>query len=161
MNNLKPCPFCGGMAHIKREIHTIAIWDGLEIVNCCVECWGCGARGSKIQYKKQIGECWPTKKLEAEEEGKAAERWNRRAEAKGKGKEKAKPAWMPLTGADGETVGTFAFCPHCGMVLSQFEIDGKKIGETSCRNCGTEITWEGYPQRPGTNTRKRETPDDI
>lgn len=161
MNNLKPCPFCGGMAHIKREIHTIAMWDGIETVNCCVECWGCGARGSKIQYKKQIGECWPTKKLEAEAEGKAAERWNRRAEAKEKGKEKAKPAWMPMTGADGETFGTIAFCPHCGMLLSQFEIDGKKIGETSCRNCGTEITWEGYPQRPGTNTRKREKQDDI
>ena len=82
-------------------------------------------------------------------------------EAKEKGKEKAKPAWMPIEGADGEVVGTFAFCPHCGIVLSQFDIDGKKIGETSGRNCGTEITWEGYPQTPGPNTRKREKPDDI
>lgn len=32
MNNLKPCPFCGGLAHIKRDIHTIAMWDGYEIV---------------------------------------------------------------------------------------------------------------------------------
>lgn len=87
--------------------------------------------------------------------------WNRRAEAEEKGKEKAKPAWMPITRQDGEMVGTFAFCPHCGMILSQFDIDGKKIGETSCRNCGTEITWEGYPQAPGTDTRKREKPDDI
>lgn len=38
MNNLKPCPFCGGLARIKREIHTIAMWDGHEIVNCYVEC---------------------------------------------------------------------------------------------------------------------------
>ena len=90
-----------------------------------------------------------------------AERWNSRMEAKEKGKEKAKPAWMPIVGQDGEAVGTFAFCPHCGVILSQFDIDGKKIGETSCRNCGTEITWEGYPQAPGTDTRKREKPDDI
>lgn len=157
MNNLKPCPFCGGLAHIKRDIHTIAMWDGYEIVNCCVECWDCGGRGSTVQYKRQIVECWPTKKLETEAEEKAAERWNRRAEAK----EKAKPAWMPITGEDGETVGTFAFCPHCGMVLSQFVIDGKTIGEKSCRNCGTEITWEGYPQKFEPETRKRENTDDI
>ena len=73
MEKLKLCPFCGGLAHIKREIHTIAMWDGHEIVNCYVECWDCGARGSKIQYKKQIGECWPPKKLEAEAEGKEVE----------------------------------------------------------------------------------------
>ena len=114
-----------------------------------MECWDCGARGSTVQYKKQIGECWPTKKLEAEAEGKAAERWNRRAEAKGKGKEKekAKPAWVPIIGADGETFGTIAFCPHCGVLLSPFVIGGEKIEETSCRNCGTKITWGGYPNR--------------
>lgn len=163
MEELKLCPFCGGLAHIKREIHTRAIWDGLEIVNYCVECWDCEARGSTIKYKRKLRKDWATEeiKADAEAEGKAAERWNRRAEAKEKGKEKEKPAWMPMTGEDGEIFGTIAFCPHCGMVLSQFEIDGKKIGETSCRNCGTEITWEGYPQRPGTNTRKREKPDDI
>lgn len=161
MDNLKPCPFCGGLAHVRREKYTIATWDGYEIVNCHVECCDCGARGSTIQHKRQIGEYWSTKKLEAEEAEKAAERWNRRVEAKEKGKEKAKPAWMPIVGQDGEEVGTFAFCPHCGMILSQFDIDGKKIGETSCRNCGTEITWEGYPQTTGTDTRKREKPDDI
>ena len=161
MEELKLCPFCGGLAHVKREIHTIAMWDGHEIVNCYVESWDCGSRGSTVRNKRQIGECWPTKKLEAEAEEKAAERWNRRAEAKEKGKEKAKPAWMPIKGADGETVGTFAFCPHCGMVLSQFVIDGEKSGETSCRNCGTEITLEGYPKQFGAETRKREKTDDI
>lgn len=161
MEKLKLCPFCGGLAHVMREKYTVSTWDGYEIVNCHVECCDCGGRGSTIQYKRQIGGFWPTKKLETEAEEKAAERWNRRVEAKEKGKEKAKPAWMPIEGADGEMVGTFAFCPHCGIVLSQFDIDGKKIGETSCRNCGTEITWEGYPQTPGTDTRKREKPDDI
>lgn len=161
MEKLKLCPFCGGLAHVMREKYTVSTWDGYEIVNCHVECWDCGARGSTVQYKRQIGECGPTKKLEKKAEEKAAERWNRRAEAKEKGKKKAKPAWMPITGADGETVGTFAFCPHCGMVLSQFEIDGKKIGETSCRNCGTEIIWAGYPKQFGAETRKREKPDDI
>lgn len=161
MYNLKPCPFCGGLAHVMREKYITSTGNGDEIVKCHVECCDCGARGSTIQYKRQIGECWSGKKLEAGAAEKAAERWNRRVEAKENGKEKAKPAWMPIVGQGGETVGTFAFCPHCGIVLSQFEIDGKKIGETSCRNCGTEITWEGYPQTPGPNTRKREKPDDI
>ena len=31
MNNLKPCPFCGGLAHIKRDIHTIAMGDGHDV----------------------------------------------------------------------------------------------------------------------------------
>ena len=52
-----------------------------------------------------------------------------------------------MKGQNGEIFGTVAFCPHCGMMLSQFEVDGEKIGEKSCRNCGTEITWEGYPNR--------------
>ena len=77
-----------------------------------------------------------------------------------KEEKKAKPAWMPIVGKDGEAVGTFAFCPHCGVLLRPFVMDGEKIEET-CRNCGTEITWEGYPQTPGMNTRKREKPDDI
>lgn len=163
MEELKLCPFCGGLAHVMREKYTIATWDGYEIVNCYVECCDCGARGSTNQYKRQIGEFWPTKELEAEAAKKAAERWNRRVEAKEKekGKEKAKPAWIPIVGQEGETVGTFAFCPHCGVLIRPFVMEGEKIGETSCRNCGTKITWEGYPQTPGTNTRKREKPDDI
>lgn len=163
MEKLKLCPFCGGLAHVMREKYKISTWDGYEIVNCHVECCDCGARGSTIQYKRQIEGCFSIKKLDEGAAEKAAERWNRRVEAKEKekGKEKAKPAWMPITGQDGEMVGTFAFCPHCGVILSQFDIDGKKIGETSCRNCGTEITWEGCPQQCRPKTRKREEPDDI
>lgn len=161
MDNLKPCPFCGGLAHVMREKYKIATWDGYEIVNYHVECCDCGARGGTIQYKIQIGGCFPMKKLDEGAAERAAERWNRRVEAEEKGKGKAKPAWMPITRQGGEAVGTFAFCPHCGVLLRQFDIDGEKIGETSCRNCGTEITWEGYPQAPGTDTRKREKQDDI
>lgn len=166
MEQLKLCPFCDGLPHIMREKYTVSTADGNEVVNCYVECCDCGARGCTIQYKRQRWKGWKAGELEAEAEGKAAEKWNQRVEIKEekekeKGKEKAKPAWMPIVGQDGETGGTFAFCPHCGMVLSQFDIDGKKIGETSCKNCGTEITWEGYPQTPGPNTRKREKTDDI
>lgn len=160
MDNLKPCPFCGGEAGVS--IISIGGSGTEGSVHFKIQCKGCGATGTSTTYvaMMKLG-----KGLEMEFSGtameKATEDWNRRAEAKEKGKEKEKPAWMPMTGADGEIFGTFAFCPHCGMMLSQFEIDGKKIGETSCRNCGTEITWEGYTQTPGTNTRKRETPDDI
>lgn len=141
MNNLKPCPFCGGLAHVMREKYTTSTGDGYERVNYYVECCDCGARGYTIQYKRQRGKGWKAGELEAEAEEKAAERWNRRVGTKEKGKEKAKPAWMPITRQDGETVGTFAFCPHCGIIISQFDIDGKKIGETSCRNCGVKIDW--------------------
>lgn len=164
MEELKLCPFCGGLAHVMREKHITLTGDRAEIVKCHVECCDCGARGSTIQYKRQVEGFWPTKKLEAEAAEKAAERWNRRVEAgkkgKEKGKEKAKPVWMLIVGQDGEAAGTFAFCPHCGVLLRPFVMDGEKIEET-CRNCGTEITWEGYPQTPGTDTRKREKTDDI
>lgn len=84
MNNLRVCPFCGGVPHIKRDMHTIATWDGYEIVNCYVECWNCEARGGAIQYKREIGKAWVTEKtnanVDAEVEEKAAEKWNLRAE---------------------------------------------------------------------------------
>lgn len=31
MEELKLCPFCGGLAHIKRDIHTIAMGDGHDV----------------------------------------------------------------------------------------------------------------------------------
>lgn len=82
MNNLKPCPFCGGVPHIKRDMRMLAAWDGYEIINCCVECWDCGAKGGTIQYKRKLGEPWMTEKqkADAEAEEKAAEKWNLRAE---------------------------------------------------------------------------------
>lgn len=144
MEELKLCPFCGGLAHVMREKYITSTGDGNEIVRCHVECCDCGARGSTIQHKRQIGGFWPTKELEAEAAKKAAERWNRRVEAekeeKEKEKGKAKPAWMPIVGEDGEAVGTFAFCPHCGVLLRPFVMDGEKIEET-CRNCGVKIAW--------------------
>lgn len=158
MNNLKPCPFCGGEA--GASIISMGGSGTEGNIHFKIQCKDCGATATSTTYVAmgKLGNG-----LEVEFPGtameKATEDWNRRAEDKEK--EKAKSAWMPITGADGEKVGTVAFCPHCGILLSQFEIDGKKIGEKSCRNCGTEITWEGYPQTPGTNTRKREKPDDI
>lgn len=160
MNNLKPCPFCGGEA--GASIISMGGSGTEGNIHFKIQCKDCGATATSTTYVAmgKLGNG-----LEVEFSGtameKATEDWNRRAEAKEKGKEKAKPAWMPITGEDGETVGTFAFCPHCGIVLSQFVIDGKKIGEKSCRNCGTEITWEGYPQKFEPETRKREKPDDI
>lgn len=143
MEELKLCPFCGGLAHVMREKYITSTGDGNEIVRCHVECCDCGARGSTIQYKRQIGGFWPTKKLEAEAAEKAAEWWNRRAEAKKeeKEKEKAKPAWMPIVGEDGEAVGTFAFCPHCGMILGEMCVKGERMHEKYCKNCGVKIDW--------------------
>lgn len=164
MKQLKPCPFCGGSPKIvESEIGVPE--DGKKTYQYRhIECRDCGCRGSsfRIVQFRNSGFSYSAK-WDVGEMQKMERQWNRRVEIKKPEKEekKARPAWMPIEGEDGEMVGTFAFCPHCGMVLSQFDIDGKKIGETSCRNCGTEITWEGYPQTPGTDTRKREKPDDI
>lgn len=160
MEELKPCPFCGGKARIRQDKTDGIQYRGMFSVFFHVECEGCGARGKTYYAAFPFVDEGENAKLEGNKIQDAVESWNyRTAETETKTKTK-KPAWMPIVGQDGEAVGTFAFCPHCGVLLRPFVMDGEKIEET-CRNCGTEITWEGYPQTPGTDTRKREKTDDI
>ena len=66
---LKPCPFCGGKAHIRNDIYTY-----YETV--CVSCEGCGAQsirkisngyyGKHCSYK-EIAELWNRRVKESEE----------------------------------------------------------------------------------------------
>lgn len=62
MDELKPCPFCGGKAELKKE----TVWTRTEVYVKCTECWAM------------------TKSVMADAEycanDKAAEMWNRRAE---------------------------------------------------------------------------------
>lgn len=165
MVELKPCPFCGGKARMKQDKSEGIQYRGRFSVWFHVECEGCGAR-TKTCYAA----------LPFEDEGEnarpaaggimeAVECWNERTEEKAANKTTnkttKKPARMQVIGSDGEPIGTFAFCPNCGIILNQVEIDGKKIREKACRNCGTEINWEGYPHQFGMNLGKREKTDDI
>ena len=46
---LKPCPFCGGEAHINYDIY------GLE---CWVECENCGATGTRYVIEMNAAKGW-------------------------------------------------------------------------------------------------------
>lgn len=66
MAELKPCPFCGGKAKIRK-----AGKDGY-----CVVCSECGARGERVVVKE-----WHDTKYIAQQQAKNA--WNTRATEKG------------------------------------------------------------------------------
>ena len=63
---LKPCPFCGGDAHIKQKS-----WD-IFITGVCVECDICGAKtdwlaGSSLRnIRKLVAENWNNRALKEE-----------------------------------------------------------------------------------------------
>lgn len=163
MEELKQCPFCGGKARIRQDKTDGIQYRGMFPVFFHVECEGCGARGKTYYAAFPFVDKGENAKLEGNKIRDAVESWNyRTAETETKTK---KPAWIPMRGTDGKLFGRIAFCPHCGMILSQFDIDGKKIGEKACRNCGTEITWEEtqeeYPHKFGLNLGEWLNQDDL
>lgn len=50
MNELKPCPFCGGGAEIERM--------GTSRVSCIVACTYCGARVESSDEGEHSGSAW-------------------------------------------------------------------------------------------------------
>ena len=71
---LKPCPFCGGEAEIKR---------GQIYYTACVQahCTKCGASMPKVPINHQMYICGKTVTLSEEKAiQKAANDWNRRAD---------------------------------------------------------------------------------
>lgn len=71
MEELKPCPFCGGKVHLERS--TRGFWKGESCRLSLVRCPNCEARGPKIPHSKygKASNSW-----EADKE--AVEAWNRR-----------------------------------------------------------------------------------
>lgn len=63
MNELKPCPFCGGDGSFTIDTVEKTVYGS---------CWTCGARGSGVWYKED----YPS----VEEVKKAVRAWNRRAD---------------------------------------------------------------------------------
>ena len=138
MEELKLCPFCGGLAHIMQEKRTVSIEKQEVLEYAHVECCDCGTRGCTIQYKRQRGKGWKTGELEEEAGRKAAEKWNRRVKIK----EKAKPVWKPQKNGIGVKKIEFAFCPRCGIMLHEMCVKGERMHEKYCKNCGVKINWE-------------------
>lgn len=106
MEKLKPCPFCGGEAHIK------------EVVSCCDKLYTVGCSDSGCMGFETMC-CRATM-------DDAAEAWNRRAERtcrlewrdNGDGyppsvRCSACGGWLDAV-ADVEDVALFEFCPMCG-----------------------------------------------
>lgn len=88
MNELKPCPFCGG-EKLKVELKVSSMYKaglkGVEPYTFSVRCNKCHARGSTVSGYLRNAFCSLTeeaeKVLETREqlENKAIEAWNRRA----------------------------------------------------------------------------------
>lgn len=74
-DNLKPCPFCGGEAHMQER----GTEEGERMVFCCA-CASCGASVEGLEWVERDG--LPGFETEAQ----AIEAWNRR------------PADIPLRG---------------------------------------------------------------
>ena len=66
MAELKPCPFCGGEAELKKYMCSLGN-DGYYVVECKI----CGAKGKAIRNTSFISE---------NDEKRAIEAWNRRAD---------------------------------------------------------------------------------
>ena len=60
MDELRPCPFCGGDGSLSVGIEEKTVYGS---------CWTCGARGSGIRYKNRPS---------VEDVEKAIRAWNRR-----------------------------------------------------------------------------------
>lgn len=161
MEELKTCPFCGGKARIKQDKSEGIQYRGKFSVWFHVECEGCGARTRTCYAALPFEDEGENARPEARGIKEVVECWNERTEEKAANK----PTWIPMRGTDGKLFSRIAFCPNCGMILSQFDIDGKKIVEKACRNCGAEITWEEtkeeYPHKFGLNLGEWLNQDDI
>ncbi len=68
---LKPCPFCGGEAHLVSE-EPLRVVDGFKVV----QCKKCEARGQKVWFNRQLRRAQP--EHEKAKELAAVNRWNQR-----------------------------------------------------------------------------------
>lgn len=135
MDNLKPCPFCGGKAEIVTQKVTE---DGISAKDVYIECTECGIRGStfRVETTKNINDWWLETVWNQGEYKEMVRKWNRRVKIK----EKKKPVWEPEKKTNG--IKMFSFCPACGNLLHTVDVNGELHGDNFCSKCGAAIKWE-------------------
>ena len=127
MENLKPCPFCGGEAGV-RIISMGGSGTGGN-VHFKIQCKGCGATATSTTYVAmgKLG-----KGLEMEFAGtameKATEDWNWRA------RKRIKPMRVNGTSA-------YALCGDCGGYVGQCLPSYGTERSKFCPRCGAEVDW--------------------
>lgn len=126
MNNLKPCPFCGGKAEI---IQTGSMWS----VNC---------------QNAYVGSDCPVAPWTgyAQTKESAIKIWNQRAEERGKRRQKIKPeirmyGWKIMPTPNHRKS---AFCGMCGAYIGACDPEPGMIcvRDRFCPMCGVEVDWE-------------------
>lgn len=127
MNNLKPCPFCGGEAGVSIISMGGSGTEGN--VHFKIQRKKCGATGTSTTYVAmgKLG-----KGLEMEFAGtakeKATEDWNRRA------RKRIKPMRVNGTSA-------YALCGDCGGYVGQCLPSYGTERSKFCPRCGAEVDW--------------------
>lgn len=136
MEELKPCPFCGGEADIVTQKVT---GDGVRVKDAYIECTECGIRGStfRVETTKNINAWWLKTVWNQGEYKEMVRQWNRRVRIK----EKGKPVWKPQKEEICGRRIEYAFCPRCGMMLGEMCVKGERMHEKYCKNCGVKIDW--------------------
>ena len=131
MNNLKPCPFCGGTKLKIDRKSRLAGWNGLdmrvEMHTYSVRCNTCHARGGAVGGRvmnERFTRCaqlpdWATTDKALEE--KAIEAWNRRGDV-------VHGRWAHLGGDEW-------CCSACGFVITT-EGSLDKPTKKYCEDCG-------------------------
>lgn len=137
MEELKPCPCCGGEADIEKQR---VRRDGSDVKEAHIECTQCGIRGGtfKIERTEHRPGWWSKTIWDQGEYEKMVREWNRRV----KTREKEKPVWKPQKDGIGVKKIEFAFCPRCGIMLNEMCVKGERMHEKYCKNCGVKINWE-------------------
>lgn len=119
MNELKPCPFCGGKAHIWNS--------GYFYSGKCYKC-GCTLSGNGYVTEAEAIEAWNTR---ADDYRQAAEYWQRTYEE----------AFAERTCENNAPDYLDFLCSECGFV--HYHSEANDTGEGNewnyCPNCGAKV----------------------
>ena len=74
MDNLKPCPFCGGKAQVKvcdgsgnfcADVGTVVLF-GRQMSHCLIKCQRCGVKTKAYLTRRGVFNAWQRRKGEGE-----------------------------------------------------------------------------------------------